>query len=366
MSRKRFSNRKRTTRLSPSLSLITLICLLAFVTTSLFAADTNSASTAATDTTNSQDTLRAYLQLQEQLHATQLAIERNRQEADAASAHNAEALTARLEAVEQALTAARSRDMEALHETNTSIQKSNQVMLTVAGIFAAIGFIAMFLTAYFQWRTIHRLAEISAAIPAQQPAAPVSANLLAAGERNQLTAGSAESTNVRLLGALDRLEKRILELEHTAQPALQPAPPSAGTSTPAAPVAAQVPQGNGQAPEDNELQLPSGNSARITLMLGKGQVLLDLNNAEEALACFNEVLTLNSTHTEALVKKGTALEKLEKLDEAVECYDRAIAADSSMTIAYLYKGGLFNRMERFNEALECYEQALRTQERRQS
>ena len=363
MSRKRFSNRKRTTRLSPSL--ITLICLIAFVTTGLFAADTNSPSSAA-DTTNSQDTLRAYLQLQEQLHATQLAIEHNREEADAAAAHNAEALAARLNAVEQALTAARTREMEAMHDTNTSIQKSNQAMLIVAGIFAAIGFIAMFLTAYFQWRTIHRLAEISAAIPAQQPAAPVSANLLAAGERNQLTAGSAESTNVRLLGALDRLEKRILELEHTAQPALQPVPSPAGTSTPTAPVGGQVPQGNGQAPEDNELQLPSGNSARITLMLGKGQVLLDLNNAEEALACFNEVLTLNSTHTEALVKKGTALEKLEKLDEAVECYDRAIAADSSMTIAYLYKGGLFNRMERFNEALECYEQALRTQERRQS
>jgi tetratricopeptide (TPR) repeat protein len=255
--------------------------------------------------------------------------------------------------------------MEALHDTNTSIQKSNQVMLTVAGIFAAIGFIAMFLTAYFQWRTIHRLAEISAAIPVQQPLAPASANLLAAGERNQLTAGSAESPSVRLLGAIDRLEKRILELEHTAQPALQPASSPAGTSAPASAAGGQTHQGNGQPPAQNELQSPSENSARITLMLGKGQVLLDLNNAEEALACFNEVLALDSNHTEALVKKGTALEKLEKLDEAIECYDRAIAADSSMTIAYLYKGGLFNRMERFNEALECYEQALRTQEKRQ-
>ncbi len=343
-----------------------LFCLLAFSVPRALAVDTNASSSAVTDATNVQDTLRAYLQLQEQLHATQLAIERNRQEADSAAAHNAEALTARLEAVEQALTAARSREIEAMQNTNASIQKSNQMLLIVAGTFAAIGFIAMFLTAFFQWRTIHRLAEISAALPMPQPLSPPPANLLASGDSNQLTAGSAESPNVRLLGAIDRLEKRILELEHTAQPVLKSvSSPSVGDTT-VTTNGGQLPKGNGQTPAIAQLELPSSeNSARITLLLGKGQALLDLNNAEEALACFDEVLTLDRNHTEALVKKGTALEKLQKLDEAVECYDRAIAADHSMTIAYLYKGGLFNRMERFNEALECYELALRTQEKRQ-
>ena len=103
-------------------------------------------------------------------------------------------------------------------------------------------------------------------------------------------------------------------------------------------------------------------AARITMLLGKGQSLLNLDQAEEALACFDQVLTLDPNHPEALVKKGAALERLRKLDEAIACYDRAIAADSSMTVAYLYKGGLFNRMERFGEALECYEKALHTQE----
>ena len=36
-------------------------------------------------------------------------------------------------------------------------------MLLLAGIFAAIALIAMFLMAFFQWRTVNRLAEISAA-----------------------------------------------------------------------------------------------------------------------------------------------------------------------------------------------------------
>src|SRR6266851_9165723 len=40
--------------------------------------------------TNSLETLRSYLQLQEQLHATQLAIEENRKEANAAAVRSAE------------------------------------------------------------------------------------------------------------------------------------------------------------------------------------------------------------------------------------------------------------------------------------
>jgi len=45
-------------------------------------------------------------------------------------------------------------------------------------------------------------------------------------------------------------------------------------------------------------------AARITVLLGKGQSLLNLDQAEEALACFDEVLALDASHPEALVKKG--------------------------------------------------------------
>jgi tetratricopeptide (TPR) repeat protein len=102
---------------------------------------------------------------------------------------------------------------------------------------------------------------------------------------------------------------------------------------------------------------------RVSVILGKGQTLLNLGQAENALVCFDEVLELEPEHAEALVKKGTALERLRRWDEALQCYDHAIASDSGMTLAYLYKGGVFNQLERFSEALECYEQALRTQQR---
>jgi tetratricopeptide (TPR) repeat protein len=320
-----------------------------------FAAETEAPAVTArkVEETNAQDTVRAFVQLQEQLQATQLAIERNRKEAEAAAAENAKAFASRLQGIEQALTLQRAQELEAMHS-------SNKVMLLVAGLFAALGFLAMLFMAYFQWRTINGLAEISASLPVAHALGAVSpAAALGAGDVPLVTDGPAEQSNLRLLGALERLEQRICQLEHTPPPApregasLAPAVTSPAASldgaTPAVALADAA-----AAPE----------AERITMLLGKGQSLLNLDQAKEALACFDQVLGLDANHPEALVKKGMALERLDKLDEAIACYDRAIAADNSMTVAYLYKGGLFNRMDRFGEALECYEQALRTQESR--
>jgi tetratricopeptide (TPR) repeat protein len=96
-------------------------------------------------------------------------------------------------------------------------------------------------------------------------------------------------------------------------------------------------------------------------LLAEGQSLLNANQPEQALQCFEAALAVEPGHAEALIKKGGALERLGRLDEAITCYDRAIEADGSMTIAYLHKGGLFNRMARYDEAMQCYEKALQTQ-----
>jgi tetratricopeptide (TPR) repeat protein len=291
---------------------------------------------AAGNATGSSEALRSYLQLQAQLHETQLALERNRQEAEIAAARNAEAVTARLQLVEQALTSQRARELEAM-------QSANRWVLIVAGTFAAVGFLAMLLTAYLQWRAVNRLAEFSAVPSAGLLFGGGRAQLpFAAGEAQLIGGGVVEQSNGRLLGALDRLEKRILELEQTAHtPPVGGAQSSAGFAT----------------------FVASAGASRITLLLAKGESLLNLDKTEEAVACFNEILTLAPAYPEALVKKGDALERLGKIDEAIDCYDRAIATDGSMTIAYLHKGGLFNRLERYEDALQCYEQALRSQEK---
>jgi tetratricopeptide (TPR) repeat protein len=283
--------------------------------------------------TNTQDTLRAYLQLQEQLHATQLAIQRNRDEGAAAAAESVKAIANRLQGFEPVPTLQRAQDLEAM-------QSSNRAILFVAGLFAAIGLLALLCMAYFQWRTINRLEEVSAALPVA-PALGLGSPVTAAPV---MTVASVEQSSQRLLGALEQLEKCIYQLEHTPNP---PLPKGASlVQAPPAPAPAAV--------------APVG--VRIAVLLGKGQSLLNLDQAQEALACFDRVLALDSNHAEALLKKGAALERLRMLDEAITCYDQAIAADGSMTVAYLCKGGLLNRIERFGEALECYELALRTQE----
>jgi tetratricopeptide (TPR) repeat protein len=305
------------------------------------------------DETNTQDTPGAHLQLQEPLHATQLAIERIRKQADAAAAQNAKAFTSRLQGIEQALTLQREQELAAM-------QSSNWAILFVAGLFAALGFLAMLFMSYFQWRTINRLAEDAAASPVVQAldsGPPLAA--LGAGDAPVKTVGPVRQSNRRLLGARERLGKRIYQLEHTPNP-----PRHKGASL------AQAARRRFPRPAEKrrlqarQMRPPNRTRVRIPMLLSKGQALLDRDQAEQALACFDQVLALDSNHPEALVKKGAALERLRKLDEAIACYDQAIVADGSKTVAYLYKGGLFNRLERFSEALECYEQALRTQENR--
>jgi tetratricopeptide (TPR) repeat protein len=321
-------------------------------------ADTNPPPATASET-NSQETLRAYLQLQEQLHLTQLAIEQNRKEARETAAQNSDLLAGRLQTIEKELESQRARELE-------TMQSSNRTMLLVAGTFAAVGFIAMLLMSFFQWRTVNRLAEIAAALPAslalgQGPSRAASGS----GESHLVTVGPAEQSSVRLLGALEELEKRIYELEHTTRTPLSEGP--AGGNGGKGPPSISSEHG-GSALASREGPDHSAHTGaeldRITLLMGKGQSMLSLDDAQGAIACFDDVLTIDPKNAEALVRKGAALERLQRLNEAVECYDRAIAADNSLTIAYLHKGGLFNRMERFTEALECYEKALRTQEKR--
>jgi tetratricopeptide (TPR) repeat protein len=294
---------------------------------------------------SSNDTLRAYLQLQEQLHATQLALERNRQETEALAARNAEAVAARFQAIEQALTAKRSGELENLEQR---MQSTHRLLLIVAGTIALVGFFVLLLTAYLQWRAVNRLAEFSAMVQATSRAAlpPMVA------DAQLLGAGATAQSNTRLFGALTSLEKRILELEHTTHPPLSGGAP-----------AESAPNGNGAHAAGDAHE---GAGDHKTLLLAKGQSLLNLDKAMEALACFEEILQTEPNHGEALVKKGLALEQLRQEDEALRCYDQAIAANGGLTIAYLQKGGLFNRLERYEEALQCYEKALHAQEQAQT
>ena len=297
----------------------------------VFGAEANAVSTSAASELATQSMVNGYLQIQAQLHDAQLAIEKNREEAAAAAKQNADEMAARIQALEDKLTAQRAAD-------NLLAQKNQQMTLMLAVAFGLIVVAAVLFMAYLQWRAVARLVELSARRSPEFS--------FGTGTTLPLMPNAAvEQSNARLSGAVDLLQKRILELEQSVRAPLSEK----------VPVATNGSHKNGKSAADDRDEC-------VANLLDEGQSLLDAHQPDKALECFEVALGLEPEHAEALVKKGGALEKLGRTDEAIACYDRAIAADETLTIAHLHKGGLFNRLARYDEALKCYEEALRTQE----
>ncbi len=277
------------------------------------------------------------LQIQQQLHDTQLAIEQNRRQAEAEARRNAEDAAARLQSLQQLIGAQRDGEIQA-------VQKTQQMILVVGlgfGSLGLAGLLLMALMAYLQWRAVARLAELISLRQAEFALDPGRVGpALAAGV-------TVDQSNARLFATVDQLEKRILELKRVTRAPLAETTASAG-----------VPEANGAS------RASSDRDECVANLVAEGQTLLATGEPQKALECFDGALELNPRHAEALVKKGGALEKLGRLDEAIACYNRAIEADEGLTIAYLHKGGLFNRLSRYDEALQCYERALQTQEKK--
>jgi tetratricopeptide (TPR) repeat protein len=265
--------------------------------------------------TNSDAVVNGYLQIQEQLHATQMAIEDIRAAGADDAKHNADAIAARLEALEQSVAAQRNADAEAA-------RKTQQLTLLLAGAFGLAGLGIMALMFYFQWRAFTKIAEISA----QQNAA-----LANAGAVHQLAApgrAAVASSNARLLDVVEHLERKIIELEN-------------GSS----------------------LLVEAADSKPLDLLI-EGQTLLDAGQPQKALEVFDRLLVAHPDHADTLVRKSAALEKLGRLPAALEACDRAIARDGAFTPAFLQKGGLLNKLNRHDEALNCFEQVLLEQKKK--
>ena len=323
---------------------LSLVALLVLTTLSLRAEEPTAGTPIASDTNAA---LRASLELQEQLHASQLALKQNREERAALEKE----VAARLKVLEEAVKAQSSSELDAMKQNVATLRKdldgNNRLLLKVGGGIAVVGFFVLLATGYLQWRSVNRLAEFSTLVQSARAALPAPASAV---EGQLLGASVTAQSNGRLFGALTDLEKRILELEHTAHLPGDAKVLTAGTGTTATGV-------SGTGESSHAVQ------THDSLLLAKGQSLLNMDKAAEALACFEEILKAEPNHGEALVKKGIALEELDQPDEAIRCYDHAIATNADLTIAYLQKGGLFNRLERYEEALQCYEQALHAQEK---
>ena len=291
---------------------------------------------------DAEQQLRASLKLQEQLHTTLLAIEQARLEASAESHTNAELLGARIELLEKSLAQERERQAQITND-------SSRTMLLLAGSIVGVGLLALAFTALFQSRGMNRLSEIATGFANERNM--LGGNLqpsLGHGERLLIASESASGVSSTLLATIGRMERRLMELENAVPPMSSTAEiySTSGETR----VISSRDNGSERRPAD-----------RVTVLVGKGQVLMNLSQPENALACFDEAILAAPNHAETHMKKGMALERLKRFDDAIACYNRAIALNKSLTQAYLSKGGIYNQQERYSEALECYEQALRSE-----
>ena len=287
-----------------------LAAALLLLAARMLAADTNGPAAVTRD-----EMTENYLHIQEQIRATQIAIEQNQEAALESSQSNALALAQRLQSLEQTVANQRNSEAEAA-------RKTQQMTLFMAAAFGLIGLGIMLLMVYFQWRAFTQLAQISA----RQHLA------LANGDAvHQLAApgrATVEASTTQLLNVVSRLEQRIHELE------------------------------------SGQRLLPEIASVKPVDLLAEGQKYLDANLPLQALECFDKFLAGEPGRADAMVRRAAALEKLGRDDEALAGYNRAIAADHTLVIAHLHKGGLLNRLRRYDEALNCYEQALVGQDKK--
>lgn len=178
--------------------------------------------------------LEAYRNMHEQLRATQASIVNNRFEAEANARNQAMAVAEKIDAVNAILAAERKNRQaetdrfEFIHDQEQAeVRRSNRSVVWVASAFGTVGLLTMLLAAIFQWRTINRMAEVVQ----QRPAFHGSSEYGLLPDPNSLVAGQIVALSTqRLVTAVDRMEQRIKELEHTAtQPSPMKEPASSKT-----------------------------------------------------------------------------------------------------------------------------------------
>jgi tetratricopeptide (TPR) repeat protein len=294
---------------------------------------------------NNDESLRASFQLEEQMRQTQLAIEKNRREAEAQAASNAGVFAERLDLMEKSIAAQRLKDISGIE------QSENHTLLLALSVFAGITLLVLIVASYFQWIAVNRLASAAASLSVAR-----SLPALSMDEGQSPPSPLMVQSGARFLEVIERLEQRIHQFETPGKTSpLSPdlAPDNASSAgVPAKALALEGAETSSRVDAD-----------KVSLLVGKSQTLMKMNKPEAALTALEEALSIDPDNAEVFIKKGTALERLHRVDEAMRCFDRSIAIDRSTTMAYLHKGALFNRMQRYNEALACYEQALKANEK---
>lgn len=204
-------------------------------------------------------------------------------------------------------------------------ENSSFTFKVVAGAATAV-FLVFLCSYWFQLRCLNRVMEISRTVPALHAHEPA---LL---EHDN-------SANSKLLTAMKMLEHRLEQLESPGSVTVNAGGPNVPTLL----------ENGGIEPAQ---------SSSMSLLLAKGQVLLDTERLQEAVACFQEAITVDPNHAEAHLKKGIALERMGRMEQALAAYEEALRLNPKRTVANVYKARVLAALHRYDEAISTYDNAL--------
>ena len=270
--------------------------------------------------------------LREKLDAVQRSNIETAEKWDALAKHNS-ALSNVLADLQRTLVVQRERELELGKQANSLHLK------VIMGSAAAVLFVII-LSYWFQMRCFSRVMELSRALPGVQPESPA------------LLEASNPSTS-KLLGAMKLLEHRIHQLE---------VPTATQRSSSNGVTAETIPAHTHTTSSGPSMFTDTAEStaiaSNVTLLLAKGQVLLDTERLPEAASCFSEALELDPENAEAHLKKGVALERMNRLEQSLSEYEEALRLNPNRAVAYVYKARVLAGLHRYDEALSVYDSAL--------
>ncbi len=92
--------------------------------------------------------------------------------------------------------------------------------------------------------------------------------------------------------------------------------------------------------------------------LGRGHTLFSLNRHDEALAAYDKALALKPDLAEAWNGRGNILNGFKRHDEASTAFDKALAFKPGLVSAQLGRGNVFLSLDRWDEAMAAYDATL--------
>ncbi|HSF49968.1 MAG TPA: tetratricopeptide repeat protein [Nitrososphaeraceae archaeon] len=94
-------------------------------------------------------------------------------------------------------------------------------------------------------------------------------------------------------------------------------------------------------------------------IIKKASNLIDSGKTDEALKCYDQVLSIDPNNLSALNDKGYLLNKLGRYNEALEYFNKALSIDPTYVDALLNKGNSLSCLNKHDKAINFYDQVLK-------